>query len=55
MVKDPAGSRDIVNFVSCLYITRAYIGFLKLAGMVLILIKPSPCYVKYITIIYATA
>ena len=47
MVKALAGSQDIVNFVSCLYITRAYVGFLKLADIVLILINPSPCYVKY--------
>ena len=46
MVKAPAGSRDIVNFVSYLYITSRGLGFLKLANIVLILIIPSPCYVK---------
>ena len=46
MVKAPAGSRDIVNFVSCLYITSRGLGFLKLANIVLIFINPSPCYVN---------
>ena len=40
MVKAP----DIVNFISCLYIEG--LGFLELADIVLILINPSPCYVK---------
>ena len=47
MVKAPTGSQDIANFVSCLYKTiNKGLGFLKLADIVLILINPSPCYVK---------
>ena len=41
MVKAPAESQDIVNFVH-----NEGMGFLKLADIVLILINPSPCYVK---------
>ena len=51
MVKAPTGSRDIVNFVSCFY---KGLGFLKLADIVLILINPSPCYVKNIKVLGMT-
>ena len=41
-----------LNFVSCLYITtNEGLGFLKLADIVLILISPSPCYVKSIQVL----
>ena len=41
IVKALAGSQGIVNFVN-----NEGLGFLKLANIVLILINPSPCYVK---------
>ena len=50
-VKAPAGSRDIVNFVSCLYVHNKGLGFLKLANIVLILMNPGPCYVKFVIIL----
>ena len=34
MVKVPAGSRDIVNFVSCLFISEG-LGFVRLAHVML--------------------
>ena len=43
MVKAPAGNQGIV----ILLVVNEGLGFLKLANIMLILINPCPCYVKY--------
>ena len=52
MVKAPAWSQDIVNFVSCLYVHNESLGFLKSADIVLILISPSTCYFNPVKIVW---